>query len=366
MKIDRSNYEVWIIDWFDGNLNNYQVEQLKAFLNENPDLGEEFDGVAAANLKPSLETFPQKERLKKTDKELSPSQFEYLCVAYFENDLTAVQKEELEEYVLHDPEKKKTFTLIGKTRLSALEVSYKFKKQLLKRTPAHKVIRLSVIGLSAAASVALLITTWIMIPDKQDNNLAQTIVLDSSSSNQPAETANEPVYNANRSVVLPASELDRVDNIRQPGQNIEETYTDQINQIHIIDSVIPVIRKEKDRPFKVLVSHGIKLITHSVKNDLIKPNYYDITPVYYEERSNIEKFLAKNIRGKILKNESSEEIPLKGYEIAEAGMTGLNKLLGWEMALEKNNDENGELTSVYFSSRVLKFNAPIKKQGDLQ
>jgi len=158
----------------------------------------------------------------------------------------------------------------------------------------------------------------------------------------------------------------RVDNIRQLAQNIAETYTDQINQTHFIDSVIPDMKKGADHPFKVPISHVIKLITLSVKNDLIKPNYYDITPVYYEERSNIEKFLAKNIRGKILKNESSEEIPLKGYEIAEAGMTGLNKLLGWEMALEKNNDENGELTSVYFSSRVLKFNAPIKKQGDLQ
>lgn len=31
------------------------------------------------------------------------------------------------------------------------------------------------------------------------------------------------------------------------------------------------------------------------------------------------------------------------------------------MALQKTNDENGELKSLRFSSRILKFNAPVKK-----
>jgi hypothetical protein len=31
------------------------------------------------------------------------------------------------------------------------------------------------------------------------------------------------------------------------------------------------------------------------------------------------------------------------------------------MALQKTNDENGDLQSLYFSSKMLKFNAPVKK-----
>ena len=38
MKIDRSNYEIWIIDWLDGSLSDSQAEELKLFLNENPDI----------------------------------------------------------------------------------------------------------------------------------------------------------------------------------------------------------------------------------------------------------------------------------------------------------------------------------------
>jgi hypothetical protein len=41
MEINRSNYEIWLIDWLDRNLSDLQVEQLQLFLIENPDLKEE-------------------------------------------------------------------------------------------------------------------------------------------------------------------------------------------------------------------------------------------------------------------------------------------------------------------------------------
>jgi hypothetical protein len=66
-----------------------------------------------------------------------------------------------------------------------------------------------------------------------------------------------------------------------------------------------------------------------------------------------------------LKENPSPDSPLKGYEFAEAGVSGLNKLLGWEMALDKNNDNNGELKSIYFSSKILKFKAPVKNTESL-
>jgi hypothetical protein len=86
MQIDRSNYEIWFIDWLDGNLNSYQDEQLKLFLNHNQDLKEEFDDLTEVNLVSPGILFQHKEYLKKSPSELSPSQFEYLCAAYLEGD----------------------------------------------------------------------------------------------------------------------------------------------------------------------------------------------------------------------------------------------------------------------------------------
>ena len=51
-------------------------------------------------------------------------------------------------------------------------------------------------------------------------------------------------------------------------------------------------------------------------------------------------------------------------DLAKAGITGLNKLLGWEMSLQKNTDESGDIKSYYFSSRLLKFKAPVKKSAN--
>ena len=86
---------------------------------------------------------------------------------------------------------------------------------------------------------------------------------------------------------------------------------------------------------------------------------------YDEERSKLSRFIARTFRERILKEPSSADTPLKAYEIAEAGVTGLNKLLGWEMDLDERKDEKGELSSVYFNSKILKINAPVKKSEPL-
>jgi hypothetical protein len=162
MQIDRSNYEIWIIDWLDGNLSDHQAEELKLFLVENPDIREEFEELSSFRLKPSQESFLHKSALKKGIPDLSASQFEYLCVAYLENDLSDNQRTELLQIIGNDPEKKRNFELIQKARLSPKKVNFEHKKQLIKRTPFQKVIRMSVIGLSAAATVALIITAWLL------------------------------------------------------------------------------------------------------------------------------------------------------------------------------------------------------------
>ena len=86
---------------------------------------------------------------------------------------------------------------------------------------------------------------------------------------------------------------------------------------------------------------------------------------YDDGRSNIGKFIARTFRDKILREKKVNDTPLKPYEIAEAGITGLNKLLGWEMALNEKTDVDGNVKSIYFSSKMLKFNAPVKKSEPL-
>ena len=363
MPIDRSNYEIWLIDYLDGNLSDLQVEHLKLFLTGNPDLKEEFDELNTFSLNPLTQSYPHKDYLIKSTSDLAGSQFEYLCVAFLENDLSAAQQNELKESIDQDPEKKRIFELIQKMRLYPAGISYKYKNQLIKRTAIQNVIRLSVIGLSAAAAISLIIMTYSILPrtlPNEINNTVQNLVNDSSHLQSAVKIASKRIITdkkpdltkRNREYIIAGVQnYDSI--ITQP-----DLIPASANNSSLTNRDIPEIQLDK-----IPVYAEIKLNSEIIRNTIVAPNLNFILPPYYDERSKLSKFIAKTFREKILKENTSEDGPLKAYEIAEAGVTGLNRLLGWEMALEMKNDENGKLSSVYFSSKILKFNAPVKKQN---
>ena len=110
---------------------------------------------------------------------------------------------------------------------------------------------------------------------------------------------------------------------------------------------------------------SIDLKGEPIHNTLIALNLSVTVPEYDDGRSKLSRFIARTFREKILKETKAKDSPMKAYELAKAGVSGLDKLLGWEMALDEKKDANGVLKSVYFSSKILKFNAPIKKTEPL-
>jgi hypothetical protein len=362
MKVNISNYEIWFLDWLDGNLSDLQVEQLKIFLSENPALKEEFDELNSFSLKPSGISFPHKEHLKKSAADLSPSQFEYLCIACLENDLSESQQTELKGSIDQDPEKKKTFELIRKTKLAPEHFSYKNKNQLIKRTTVQRVMRLSLVGLSAAATIALIIMINLITPRNQSdktNNTAQNIVTDSILQQPPVNLATNKIITDKNPVISKQKRKNPVAGVQNNNIIKSQSYPMVLTQN---DSTRGNTDIHNLQLSKIIVPSDIDIEEISVSNTLIAfNNPIIISSANEDERSRFSKFIAKTFREKILKEKTTKDSPLKGYEIAEAGVTGLNKLFGWEMALEKNNDTNGELKSVYFSSKILKFIAPVKK-----
>jgi hypothetical protein len=94
-------------------------------------------------------------------------------------------------------------------------------------------------------------------------------------------------------------------------------------------------------------------------------SYAEFIPVVtYDDRGPVRRFIASAFREKILGEDKYSDGPIKPYEIVKAGVDGINKLLDWEMVLKENMDEEGKLKSVYFSSTLLSFNAPVKKTDE--
>jgi hypothetical protein len=360
MTPDRTNYEIWLIDYLDGNLDPRQVEQLMAFLNENPDIKEEFREMSNYSIRPGDIFFRNKSSLKKSVSDISESQFEYLCIAASENDLSAAQTDELNEMIAESPEKRKTHELFQKLKLIAPEVEFRNKSKLRKLTAGQRIVRISVIGLSAAATVSLMIS--ILNPPLKNNTgkefgLAISTLKDSDTivadkvkiagiiqSGEKKEINNTPVS------IISSVPKTLSDEVKSPDKVLSSAESSTKNSI-----IQPVIISRID--FK----QDVNIAGESSTGKLVAIKIPDMQVFGIEEKSGFNAFIAKLFREKIFKSNDPGTGQLKAYEIADAGINGLNKLLGWQMSLKKNKDAKGEVKSVYFSSRLLKFNAPVKK-----
>ena len=68
------------------------------------------------------------------------------------------QRDEMQKIIAGDPDKRKTFELINRLKLVAPDIKFNKKPSLRKLTPGQKIVRLSVIGLSTAAGIAIMIS----------------------------------------------------------------------------------------------------------------------------------------------------------------------------------------------------------------
>jgi hypothetical protein len=360
MKPDRTNYEIWLIDYLEGNLDDKQVELLMLFLEENSDIKEEFYELAQYNVKPGINSYPDKDNLKKFSSDLNQLQFEYLCIASSENDLSEEQIAELEEIVAQNPENKKTYDLLHKTKLFAPDFEYKRKNSLKKLTTTQKVIRFSLIGLSAAAAITFIVLILKPAVINDINRIA-------SVASNPGKDTTIIITNSYPVAEINSKEENRI-NVLQVSKNIiqrelksvpvETTFQQQ--ELLPSDSSVTIPNVQQIGIAPIEFRQDVILIEKPVSSTLVAMRTINQIPVLNDEPG-FNEFIARLFREKIFKSEIPAKGPLKAYEIADAGITGLNKLLGWQITLKKNMDEKGELKSLYFSSKILKFNSPVKK-----
>ena len=358
MEINRSNYEIWLIDLLDGNLSTEDAEQVAIFLELNPDLREEFNDLLSLTPELNKPVFKKKNISLKTSSDIPQSQFELLCAAFHEGDLNPESEAELMEIINSDHEKKRIFDLTGKAKVLPYSYVFKGKSKIIRITPFRRVMRFTMIGLSTAAAVALLVTI-------------SSVAMRSAKYKTDNSAENIPVYPdlKNKYFEITARRAIRVN---QPEKIINENRAQHVaafySNLPVTDTTKIITSEIASRDINVTPITAILInltadLTPDMNTDPSLRSFKTSQNANNEEiyMSNVERFVTKIFREKILKEKVTHDTPLKGYEIAEAGVEGLNKILGWEMALNEKNDENGDLKSVYFSSKILKFNTPVKK-----
>ena len=355
MKPDRSNYETWLIDWLDGILSAQQTDDLVAFLNENPDLREEADSLMITRISPANDSFAGKEKLLKSPAEITVSQIEFLSAAYLEGDLSPEQKTDLLQNIELNPGNREHFDKIQKTKLEPPVISYRYKSNLKRISISTKITRITIIRLSAAAVLVFILLNHLFIPRQASENSPSIAVMASDTI-----YIQQPIILTDRNTRHFFPRIEK--NIMKAGTEIPAyAINDHPVQQNIPDPNAGIERIQGPDLIAFTSLPVIGTNPENISPALIASSIHYTEPVYDDERSSLNRFIARTFREKILKENKAADKPLQSYELAEAGIEGLNKLLGWQMALVKTNDNAGELKSLYFSSKILKFNAPVKK-----
>jgi hypothetical protein len=347
MKITRSNYEGWFLDFLDGNLESLRLGEFQAFLKENPDLAAELEMADSVILEANKEIrFDSKHELKKTI-DSQENDFEEQVVAYHEGDLSFNEQVKFEATLSENPDKAEKAKQFGKLKLIAdKSITYPAKKQLKKSVvilPFWKKV---------ASVAALLIMCYLLFQPKVDMR------------NVPEQLADNLKNQNNKNVEVPATNQ-KVENINviktAPAVTLKEKPVDipvKKNQNLIKEKAekkvesAPGLRTTEPEPLP-LKSRGISF-GQPVNIGLAAMTLKDTTEASQDFQ------LSELLKVQLASMRKSDDREL--FSTEHLGLSGLQlfaKLSGKRLTARKGKD--GVVKSISYNSRLLALSIPVNR-----
>ena len=368
MKINRNNYEAWLLDLIEGRLSPEETQLLRDFLLLNPDCGKGLEDLHLWELETETVSFQQKDNIKKefpdSSSTLTESNFDMFSIARIEGDLTDSQVADHRQMVSSSEDKSGEWDAWQQTKMPVEHIVFERKKQLKKA--GRSTGRVILISISAAAAViAILLVLARMDPISTDSLRTQNQeALEAVTEQEIAENNTDVEHEAAKVTetrelpsVSPAAFVIRKhqDPPELTGQKKGSGQTPAVDDAGKQQEMPDVAEPGPAR--LVLAEHQIFSYSASGSYDRIEP--FEILSgttitgseaVAYEDRS-----LLKSIR------KYTDENDISLLSLADAGITGLRRITGSEMELNVARDDRGETTGFRFQSRWLNVEAPVEK-----
>lgn len=339
MTINRLNYEIYLVDYLDGKLSASLVDELLLFLDQNPDIKEEFEGMEDAVLVAETTFFPNKSSLKKKSflKDGIDNEFDYLCISAVEGILSNDEKIAFEKSLQGHPIKQNAYKSYQKTKIQTQQAIQYPHKSHLKRT-AIIPIRYSYlrVSISVAATITLLLGVYtigkLVI---KENHIENTTIVTETFSNS----------NQNLSAV----------EIKQPVAVFESHVIAEVQQNTIVQT-----NSEVNIPNNEVIIDREEYIPNSIKRKKLQPLKTEIDPqaeklaqivnkLYPEKQIIDEQLLAQH-------DESST------FEAIQNGVRFFGKLIGSDIKLDANKDKKGNIEKISFESKLIAFSTQVKNE----
>ncbi|TAJ11165.1 hypothetical protein DMA11_17870 [Marinilabiliaceae bacterium JC017] len=159
MKINRNNYEAWLLDYFEGTISPLEEQLLFRFLDDHPDLKADLDDWEAVSLEPEDSTFDHKLALKQSTVEpLELNRHEYLVIKHIEEGLSQAETEEYQTLVNTDATIAEAETIMRQLKVQPDTAIVYDRKGRLKRSRLFPLLTISTLNKAASVGAIAMIS----------------------------------------------------------------------------------------------------------------------------------------------------------------------------------------------------------------
>ena len=362
MEITIHNYETILIDYFDGNLNALEVAEVLLFLEQHPEIKNEFEALCTLPMVENITINPDfKSNLKKLNahQSLVEKSFNELIISQIEGDCTEKESNIINEIIESNAllsQLKNTFRL---TKLVPdLTINYP-NKQSLKRKEVG-VFYLNK-RFAAAAALLLLASLLFLIYRNSNSNLHKVEIAQTNKSAIETNKIKEAVKGFEAPIEKKMAKTSKLNNHNQPF--IAPSKTNKTTEL--LAAVKPNREGFKSLPVKsiTILKSTLALNSKSISGELLPVEIAAITESSNENSFlTIGNFMKKKIieRGKdnLIENEkpkSNDELVLDPLTVASVGAGILEKTTGKKVFVSRSYNKSGSVKSYTFAAGDFKF-----------
>ena len=371
MKINRHNYEAYLLDQLEGRLSVEDQQKLHDFLLLNPDCSGELSEIDPWVLEPEKVHFQNSKLLRKElpshSTILENNNFDLFSIARMEGDLNSDQIMAHETMVEADDHIAQEWMEWQRAILVPEPLVFEGKDQLRRRNGSgSRVIILGVI--SAAAAVAMLFVLFRTAPDlPQQENAIQTLQEEVFQEEVPQQALDVPAQSEAQIAMAEPVENQKVQTIADPpAQKLKDPVLFSIKKDHDrsleLELEINVVPQDDLQP-RVLANAANQLNRSStateVVPDQIEPIIIPPVPIHLSSLS-VAQISEMGLQEMI--EDYTEEKDFSLLRVANAGIKGINRLAGSDISLLASRDDEGDVSGYQLKGKRFSLTRPLARE----
>jgi len=378
MNISRENYEAVAIDYLDGNLDKQSKDAFEAFLSEHPDIAQEIELLSGVSLdlKVELEAPELPKEMLFKDSTLVETDggdvLDDICIDIIEGAYDKEDRRRIEAKLEEQTRSRKRLEAYGRTIfIPDYSIEYPEKSNLFRqqRSSLFQLRTWHYALMGAAASLLIMVGVHQLTNDESLNRLAEpAIVAETNEINSKSEEKTEKQQSG--STLAESTEKDEKKNEDKPEQ--VKTATEEKQKQRITkdknkgekDEPIsqPVIKIGTEEPVVLAKADKVVVSLESAKHQnaqLASVDFVeqDLGNVALPDDNSLGKVLALNINKFVFQKDpkTPEAKKLSMWDVADLGITGVNRIVGTNMELERKYNEQGEIVKLAFYSKKFSY-----------